>query len=673
MSFSAFIKSGYWLPGVAVALLLAWLADYSLRLDQRQALLAQQQAVAQSLGQLRVQLESVIHSSASRVEGLVAMIKLEPTLTQARYETFAHQLIVDFPLIQNIGAAPDLTVRYMYPYQGNEAIVGLNYLDIPAQAQAALQAKHARRLVVAGPVSLMQGGEGFIARYPIYRQQDEQEVFWGLISTVVRSERLYQAAGLYNAALQLSIRGRDAKGEAGEVFFGEAALWSQEPVVQTVRLPYGSWQLAALPMGGWLQASPNASWIKLGFVLLGLLLVGASWYIGWLWQQRRLTTRALEQALAQAQAADKAKSAFLANMSHEIRTPMNGILGLSELALKESQLARIQGYVEKIQRSGTLLLTILNDILDFSKIEAGKLSLDPQPFTLNTLVKPLVDVFGPLAKHKGLVFKIRLQLDLKQAYLSDGVRLRQVLNNLLSNAIKFSEQGEIELSVQLVDAWLVFEVRDSGIGMTPSQQALLFQPFSQADTSITRQYGGTGLGLVISQRLIQALGGEGLRVESSLNQGSCFSFRIPAQAVATPLVRDEANSRAPVRLGGRILLVEDNEINQEVAQAMLVDLGLTVTLAQNGEQAVALARQQRFDVILMDIQMPMMDGYQATQAIRQFDAAIPIIALTAAAMVEDQHKALAAGMNAHLAKPIVRAQLVEKLALYLAAEPVVAG
>ena len=667
MKWHVFINTRlHWLPPLFVALVVWLVALYSLQLDKHQALLAQQQAVTQSLGQTRVQLESVVHSTASRVEGLIAMIKLEPNLSQQRYRDFAHQLIADFPLIQNIGAAPDLTVRYMYPYQGNEAIVGLNYLDIPAQAQAALQAKEARALVLAGPVNLMQGGVGFIGRFPVFISDDEGEHFWGLVSSVMRAEQVYQAAGLDDTALVLAMRGQDAQGAQGAVFFGDEAVFAQQPILQTVNLPYGSWQLAALPADGWLKASPNAAWIGFIFSLLGLGLVALTWYIGRLWQQRRAHMEALKQAVQQAQAADRAKSAFLANMSHEIRTPMNGILGLSDLALNETEPNKIKQQLVKIRQSGALLLTILNDILDFSKIDADQLTLDPQPFAMRELIKPLVDLFGPLAKNKGLVFKIDLQVGVQQVFLADEMRLRQVLNNLLSNAVKFTQTGEIRLSVRQHQAWLIFEVQDSGIGLTAEQQAALFRPFQQADASITRQYGGTGLGLVISQRLVKAMGGEAIEVVSQLGQGACFRFKLPCVEVDKPAsaILNPNKTFAP-SLQGHILLVEDNDINQEVATHLLAQMGVEVTLAENGEQAVALARQQRFDVILMDIQMPVMDGYQATQSIRQFDTAIPIIALTAAAMVEDKQKALASGMNDHLAKPIVRTQLYEKLALYL--------
>ncbi|MGC9386383.1 MAG: PAS domain S-box protein [Hydrogenovibrio sp.] len=407
--------------------------------------------------------------------------------------------------------------------------------------------------------------------------------------------------------------------------------------------------------------------------------------------EQKHTEERLEELVRQVKEANQAKSEFLANMSHEIRTPMTGIIGLSELALQQTEAEVLQRQMRKIYRSGRLLLGILNDILDFSKIEAGKIDILAEPFGLNKLLDNLDSLFRFNAEEKGLALQFEVAEAVNGAYIGDEMRLRQVLTNLIGNAIKFTPQGSVTVSVFASESpttqgssglasvksaatdtpiALTFCVIDTGIGIEPEQQKNLFKAFGQGDARINRQHGGTGLGLIISQRLVQAMGGSGIELSSEAGAGSQFQFTLPLMPCREAESLEEAVEPVlgvdlSASLTGRLLLAEDNDINQEVALAQLESFGLEVVLAENGRIAVEKARQEAFDLILMDIQMPEMDGYEATQAIRAFNADIPIIALTAAAMVEDREKALEAGMNGHLGKPIESEALHHLLASYL--------
>lgn len=390
--------------------------------------------------------------------------------------------------------------------------------------------------------------------------------------------------------------------------------------------------------------------------------------------QRLAIEAEMAEAKTAAEAANRAKSEFLANMSHEIRTPLNGVIGLTSALAQTELSAQQREMVELILTSGQTLERVVSDVLDFSKIEAGRLELDIQPFELRSELKGLGELFRTRAEEKGLTFTVACGVEEADWFCGDIVRIKQVLGNLVSNAIKFTTQGEVRVAVGILDRpsphapILAIKVGDTGIGFDDVVAQRLFHRFSQADGSITRRFGGTGLGLSICQALVEMMGGE-IRAASEPGRGSEFEVKLPLprhRAVMDATPADAACDAAELVLEGgtlRVLLAEDHIINQRLVEAILVPMGVSLTITENGDAALSAYRAGEFALVLMDMQMPVMDGLAATKAIRDFETAhpsrrrTPIVMLSANAMRQHVDEAIAAGADFHIAKPVTLASL----------------
>lgn len=655
--------------------------------------------VSAQLDVMRTRLERELNEPLLRTTGLAAFIAARGDITLEEFNTVAAVLMNGPNSERRISLARGTVIAMMYPLEGNQATIGIDYRTLPKQWPSVEQAIRSRRPVLNGPVPLIQGGTGLLVRAPVFVPDPNggTERFFGIASVGLDVSKVLARAGVGQAdtPLAVAIRGRDGLGAAGDMILGDEAIFAQAPVETDVFMPYGTWRLAAVPKGGWGAGGTAERQLfrTLGGCLVLLVATAAFGTAIHLRQRDRsdreiqARTEALTEINAQlavardkAEAASRAKSDFVANMSHEVRTPLNAIMGLVRL-LEDSVLEEQErNYVAKIRLSSLTLLGIINDILDFSKIEAGWLKIEQTRFSLEEVLRNISAVISTNANEKGLETTFTAAADVPSALIGDPLRLQQVLLNLMGNAVKFTAQGQVALAVHKVaedeaGTMLAFSVKDTGIGIPAEKQGGLFTAFSQADSSTSRKYGGTGLGLAICSRLATLMGGT-LTFSSEPGRGSafCFTARFGVERQSTVQPADPGGAGRPASLAGRLaglrlLLVEDNEINQEVARSLLVRAGAEVAIAGDGHAAVAMLRDRRttFDAVLMDLQMPGMDGYEATRVIRNDLnlTTLPVIAMTANSMLGDRERSRQAGMNAHLAKPIEIEQVFAALAIHV--------
>lgn len=592
-------------------------------------------------------------------------------------------------------------ITYIEPLNGNEQAVGLDMAHETNRYTATLKARDTGGAQITGPITLVQDSgktPGFLFFAPFYKGgvykniDDRRAHFTGMVYAPFVVRKLMEGV-LDKQRRQVGIRIIDGN----EVLYDEHQRLEEDfdpdpqfKKVITVPMYGRKWEFDLWSTQSFRQATDsNQPWMILvgGFLIDSFLLFlfvaisranrQALSYADRMNESLEAekvtlekTAQELQVAKEVAEDASKSKSSFLANMSHEIRTPMNGIIGMVELAIENNEDAEQEEYLETIQDSAHSLLSILNDILDFSKIEAGKLELEEVPFDLRKCIARTLKTMSFLAKEKFIDLDCEVSQFIPKTFVGDPSRLRQILTNLVGNALKFTDGGRVSVEVILESqkegqAVLQFVVSDTGVGIAADKQKVIFNSFTQANVSTTREYGGTGLGLAITSQLVAMMGGR-IWVESEVGKGSHFYFTVqmdvaPDHQGLENGLDDVVQSLSPEK-ALRILLAEDNRVNQKLAVRLLEKRGHRVVLAENGQRALDLFLESSFDLILMDVQMPGMDGLEATTQIRAHEkfsgGHVPIIALTAHALKEDSEKCFEAGMDAYLSKPIHKDELI---------------
>ena len=593
-------------------------------------------------------------------------------LDENTFSELAEKIPNEDGVIKAFELAPEGIVTDIYPKQGNEGAFGLDMLQEHERKKDAILARDSGKYTIGGPYQLKQGGTGALLFNPVYQDNNsEQGEFWGFVILVIDWERFIGEINLdylSDADFCYRIWTYD-RGSSDKIILAESQdNMSDNILTVECAVPNNTWYFDIIPSEGW---SPRSYWIMCIVIsyVFSLLIATVFYLISSKKHRERQYEAELEKAAEQAKNANEAKTRFLFNMSHDIRTPMNAIVGFSGLLEKNLQNERkAKEYLEKIQSSSNLLLRIINQVLEMARIESGTAVLQLKAEDMDALFHRVNTVFEEDVRKKNLQY--HAVLDVRHHYVvCDQTKLQEIMLNIISNAIKYTPEGH-SIYVEVHEAVsenpskirYIFSCEDTGIGMSEEYLPHIYEEFSREHSTTENKVPGTGLGLPIIKSMIELMGGS-IQVESRQGIGTKFTIDLSFDIALKEEVygsEDTIESSAIHTIKGkRILLVEDNELNAEIAKTVLEDVGALITRAENGQQALELFKEKpagTFDVILMDLMMPVMDGYTATKKIRSLERSdaktIPIIAMTANAFQEDAEKCIAVGMNAHLAKPL---------------------
>ena len=593
-------------------------------------------------------------------------------LDENTFSELAEKIPNEDGVIKAFELAPEGIVTDIYPKQGNEGAFGLDMLQEHERKKDAILARDSGKYTLGGPYQLKQGGTGALLFNPVYQDNNsEQDEFWGFVILVIDWDRFIGEINLdylSDADFCYRIWTYD-RGSSDKIILAESQdNMSDNILTVECAVPNNTWYFDIIPSEGW---SPRSYWIMCIVIsyVFSLLIATVFYLISSKKHRERQYEAELEKAAEQAKNANEAKTRFLFNMSHDIRTPMNAIVGFSGLLEKNLQNERkAKEYLEKIQSSSNLLLRIINQVLEMARMESGTAVLQLKAEDMDALFHRVNTVFEEDVRKKNLQY--HAVLDVRHHYVvCDQTKLQEIMLNIISNAIKYTPEGH-SIYVEVHEAVsenpskirYIFSCEDTGIGMSEEYLPHIYEEFSREHSTTENKVPGTGLGLPIIKSMIELMGGS-IQVESRQGIGTKFTIDLSFDIALKEEVygsEDTIESSAIHTIKGkRILLVEDNELNAEIAKTVLEDVGALITRAENGQQALELFKEKpagTFDVILMDLMMPVMDGYTATRKIRELERSdaktVPIIAMTANAFQEDAEKCIAVGMNAHLAKPL---------------------
>ena len=586
--------------------------------------------------------------------------------TAAAFPMLAPSIMDNNGVIQCIELAKDGTIDYVYPLKGNKHVLGLNLLTAEKRSFEASIARKTGKYTIAGPFSLVQGGIGALLLDPIYVQNSMgKNEFWGFAVVVIDWEAFVDEVNLQHlekSGYHYSIWHKDPYTGQKAIIAASEQPVSDKAIQVSCPMPNDLWYVDIEVAGGWI--APVIQEAYLGFaMLISILLTIGYWQFATGRYKEQEHKQQLEVALAKANVANESKTRFLFSMSHDIRTPMNAILGFTAIAKASKDMDQIKDCLSKIGLAGDLLLKLINEVLNISRIESGTLKPILEKIDLQLFAKELEMLFKQSMLEKSLDFKVNCVV--KNRFVeADSQHMQAICVNLIANAQKFTPAGGKvavridQLETQAEQAVYRIQVSDTGIGMSEEFQKVQYQLFERERTSTVTRTEGTGLGLAIVKSLVDMLAGR-IECESQVGKGTTYSLYFTLKLLPDAAINDNSLDKQPsvqTLAGKEVLLVEDNELNMEIAQIVLTKAGMVVDTAENGQVAVTKASAKRYDVILMDIQMPVMNGYEATRAIRQFEnkelAQVPIIAMTANAFQEDKQRALNEGMDGHVAKPL---------------------